>query len=49
MQVNLCVLAELNASEMTYIACARITTRDFLSSLNRAVPYFTVFVLKDLT
>ena len=39
MQVNLRVLAELNASEMTRIASARITTRDFLSSLNRAVPY----------
>ena len=33
-QVSLRVLAELNASEMT-----RITTRDFLSSLNQAVPY----------
>ena len=37
-QVILCVLAELNVSEMTCIACARITTRDFLSSLNQAVP-----------
>ena len=33
------VLPELNASEITRIACARITTHDFPSSLNRVVPY----------
>ena len=39
MQINLLVLAELNSSEITNIACAGITTRDFLSSVNQAVPY----------
>ena len=33
------VLAELNAVEIARIACAYVTTRDFYSSLNRAVPY----------
>ena len=37
-QEALRALTELNAIEITYIACARITTRDFPSSLNRAVP-----------
>ena len=50
-QVNLRVLAELNVSEMTRIACVRITTRDFLSSLNRAVPYIAtpVHVISVIT
>ena len=33
------VLTELNVVEMAHIACACITTRDFNSSSNRAVPY----------
>ena len=36
-QINLRVLAELNMSEITCIACVHITTRNFPSSLNRAV------------
>ena len=38
-QVVLRVPAEVNASKVTRISCAGITTRDFLSSSNRAVPY----------
>ena len=40
------VLTELNAIEITCIACAHITTCDFHSSLNRAVPYLDI--TKDL-
>ena len=36
-QKLLCVLAELNTIEITHIVCARISTHDFPSSLNRAV------------
>ena len=36
------VLAVLNAIEIARIACACITTRDFYSSSNRAVPYFII-------
>ena len=39
MQKALRVLAELNTVEIACIACARIATRDFHSSSNRAVPY----------
>ena len=35
------VLAELNAVEIARIAFACITTRDFYSSSNRAVPYYS--------
>ena len=38
-QINLRVLTELNVSQITRILCARITTHDFPSSSNRAVPY----------
>ena len=38
-QVVLRVPAGVNASKVTRISCAGITTRDFLSSSNRAVPY----------
>ena len=41
-QEVLCVLAELNAIETTCISCAHITTCDFHSSLNRAVPYLSI-------
>ena len=37
-QVVLRVPAEVNASKVTRISCAGITTRDFLSSSNQAVP-----------
>ena len=36
------VLAELNTVEIACIECARITTRDFQSSSNRAVLYCIV-------
>ena len=36
------VLTELNAIEITCIVCAHITTCDFHSSLNRAVPYLGI-------
>ena len=36
---SLRVLVELNASEITRITCACITTRDFNSSPNQAVQY----------
>ena len=43
------VLAELNKIEIARIVCARITTRDFHSSLNRAVLYkLTLFTIAKL-
>ena len=45
-QEVLCVLVELNAVEIARHTCARIITRDFHSSSNRAVPY--VFRLATL-